>query len=387
MHQTERQNKNAQYLGTYNKPGFNITILAKTPLTRAMRATYIVTEKSILLGLMIIGIGIILAFILANSITAPLFYLYEATKEIAKGNFKPKLDIKSKDEIGSLSKSFTSMSEEIDNLIKQKVKSIHLEKEVEVASAVQQTLIPDQAYESDKLKIFSHYQSASQCGGDLWNHFEYQNKAVMMIADATGHGIPSALITASARSCMSVIQQLIEDKTIVNFTAADILKVANRVIQDASKGKIYMTMFVAIIDFDSEKINYSNAGHNPPWLFRESSKPMTLMIPSSRLGENPVAKFENKEVAFLPDDLLFMYTDGLLEGTNLKKEQFGKKEVRRIIEEQLKNPNPNFKEPKSIVMTLISRFLSFSGQQNGKPKALDDDITIVMTKLKGGSNE
>ena len=379
---TEYTEDKVDYLGTFNKPGLSLTVLAKIPVNKAMRTTYVLTEKFILLGLMIIGVGIILSFILSNSITAPLSVLYEATKEIAKGNFSPKLYVNSKDEIGSLATSFISMCDQISNLILQKVKSIHLEKEVEIASAVQQTLIPDQSFENKNIEIYSHYQSANECGGDLWNLFEHNNKTYLMIADATGHGIPSALITASARSCFSVVEQLIQSDKVTDFTPADVLKIANKVIQDASKGKIYMTMFVSIVDFNQNVIIYSNAGHNAPWLFSPTGKMATLHIPSSRLGENLDSKFENREMSFESGDTFFLYTDGLIEGTNSNEDQFGKKSVKRIIEKQIMNVEVENKEPKQIVSALVNSFMNFNGD-----KPLDDDVTIVVAKLKGGSHE
>jgi sigma-B regulation protein RsbU (phosphoserine phosphatase) len=377
---TKFSENNVEYLGSYYKPGLGLTILSKTPFIKAMQATYILTEKFILLGLIVLCIGIIVAFVLANSITAPLYTLYLATKKIGKGNFNTDLKIKSKDEIGSLSTSFVSMTKELHNLIQDKVKSVHLEKEVEIASAVQQTLIPEKVFKTSHIDGYSHYQPAAQCGGDIWGFFEHQDKGYFMIADATGHGIPSALITASARSCSSVIQQLLEDKKLI-FSASDILHISNRVIQDASKGKIFMTMFVGIVDYKTKTIQYSNAGHNPPWLFSQKGVMKSLHIPSPRLGEKIDANFVNKEIPFQDNDLFVLYTDGLIEGTNKEDEQFGKKQVKVLIEENLKNPDTKFHTPKSIVGKLVSHFSIFNGQ-----KPLDDDVTLVVAKL-GGSSE
>ena len=84
-----------------------------------------------------------------------------------------------------------------------------------------------------------------------------------MIADATGHGFPSALITAAARSCFSVMHKLAQEDPEFSFSPAAMLSYANRVIYDASLAKIMMTFFIGVIDFSSGKLTYASAGHNP----------------------------------------------------------------------------------------------------------------------------
>ena len=108
-----------------------------------------------------------------------------------------------------------------------------------------------------------------------------------MIADATGHGFPSALITASARSCFSVMQKLAQEDPDFSFSPSAMLSFANRVIYDASLAKIMMTFFIGVIDFDREKLTYSSAGHNPPWYFKTDGNGGFAMKSLVSIGHAP----------------------------------------------------------------------------------------------------
>jgi serine phosphatase RsbU (regulator of sigma subunit) len=358
------------YLGSYVTPGLNFVVLTSTEWQRAMRATYMLIEKFILLGSMAVGAAIVFAILFSKTLTAPLGRLYEATKEVAKGNFLIQLEEKGKDEIGALSKSFNTMSQKIGELIQESVKKVHLENELAIASTVQQTLIPPEDFRNRLIHIHSHYQSASECGGDWWGFFGVGNRIAFMIADATGHGLPSALMTASARSCFSVMHKLAQEDSEFSFSPSAMLSFANRVIFDASLGKIMMTFFIGVIDFDTKTLTYSSAAHNPPWLFKKQNGKYvlnSLTAVGQRLGEvreSPI--FEEKSISVDPSDILFMYTDGLTEGKDRKGDMYGKKRVRKILESSLSG-GPNL-----VIQALMNDFLKHN---DGKP--LDDDVTVA----------
>lgn len=276
------------YLGSYILLDYDLIVLTKVEWQKAMRATYMLIEKFILLGSMAVSAAIVFAILFSKTLTAPIERLYDATKEVAKGNFMLQLPETGRDELGALSGSFNSMSKKIAELVEESIKKVQLENEIAIASTVQQTLIPPDDFKNPWLHIFSHYRAASQCGGDWWGFFGVDNKLAIMIADATGHGFPSALITASARSCFSVLHKLAQEDPEFSFSPSAMLSYANRVIYDASLGKIMMTFFVGVIDFDAKMLSYSSAGHNPPWLFKKEGDKYTLKSLTAvgqRLGE------------------------------------------------------------------------------------------------------
>lgn len=362
------------FLGSYYKPGLGISVLASTKWKTAMRATYTLTEKFILLGIMAIGAAILFAILFAKGIAAPLNQLYEATKEVATGNFDLELKTKSRDEIGALSGSFNVMSKKIQELIEATKETTRLEGELAIASTVQQTLIPPKHFKNKNIIIRSHYQSASECGGDWWGFFGVGDRMAVLIADATGHGLPCALITAAARSCVSVMHKLAQEDVGFTFAPGSMLAYANRVVHDAASGKIMMTFFAGVFDFKERTFSYSSAGHNPPWLYTMTNgkyEMKSLVSKGQRLGESrDIEPYEEKTIPINDNDILFLYTDGLMEGTNLSHDQYGKKRVRHMIDQTL---------PKGIdeaADSLIGDFMN-----HNKNKSLDDDITIAFARV------
>lgn len=362
-----------RYLGSYFRPGMDLVVLTRMEWRQAMRATYSLAEKFILLGLMAIGAAILFAILFSKTLTSPLSKLYQATREVAQGNFKIELNSKRKDELGALSNSFVAMSGKIEELIQETVRNAHLENELAIASTVQQTLFPATSHKTNRYEIQSHYQSATECGGDWWGHFEVGNKLAIMIADATGHGLPSALITAAARSCFSVMQKLATDAKGFNMSPSMMLSFANRSVYDSARGAIMMTFFVATIDFDTKKITWASAGHNPPWLFKKSGGMSSLTADGMRLGEaQEVPAYEEKSMDYSPGDILFLYTDGVVEGKNKEDVQYGKKKARKILEAAAA------KGPGAMIQDLIQDFLVHNGD-----KPLDDDVTLASVRLDG----
>jgi sigma-B regulation protein RsbU (phosphoserine phosphatase) len=364
-----------RWFGSYEKPGFDLLVFTKTEFRKAMRSAYALTEKCVLLGLMAIGAAIVFAILFAKGLVAPLQRLYQATKEVGSGNFNVRLDVpRRQDEIGALTASFNAMSKEINELILQKVEMVYLENEVAIASTVQQTLLPPPVYQDARVNVHSHYQAASQCGGDWWGFFGVGGKMCFMIADATGHGLPSALITASARSCFSVMHKLAEETPEFAFSPGSMLAYANRVVHDAALGQIMMTFFVGTVDFEAGTLTYASAGHNPPWLFKkdgDSFKLQSLTGVGQRLGEaRDVPPYEEKTVALADGDILFMYTDGLMEGKDAGGAMYGKKRTRKLVEAHLASG------PDQVIAELVKDFTEYNAG-----KSLDDDITLAATQI------
>ena len=334
--------------------------------------------KVIIFSGMAVGAAIIFAILFAKNITAPLSKLFNATKEVARGNFSLSLKTKSSDEIGALSTSFTTMSNKISDLIEEQKEKTRMEGELEIATQVQHTLIPPDQFENENLMIKSYYKSASECGGDWWGFFTQEKKAAFFIADATGHGLPSALITAAARSCFSVLEKICQENPQFMNSPGNMLRYANRAIHEAALGKIMMTFFAGVADFSSGSLTYASAGHNPPWLFQKQEdryKMLSLTAKGVRLGESlDVDVYAERKVSFSPEDILFLYTDGILEGTNDKGAQYGKKQTRKIIENSLT------KGPQGVVSSLMDDFWTHNGE-----KPLDDDITLAVAQFRQGA--
>jgi len=365
------------YLGAYRKLPNGPIIITQLEKRKAMAAAFTLGERLGLLGIISIIGAILFAIIFSSSITKPLKKLTLATAAVARGEFNIDPKVTTRDEVGLLANSFSLMSKKIQELVVGEVRKAHVEEELKVAAAVQESLIPPPEYRDDHLEIVGSYQSASECGGDWWGFFRIKNKLCVMIADATGHGVPSALITASARSCFSVLAKLAREKDYFELNPGEMMSYTNRVVFDAAMTKIMMTFFIGVIDLEKQTIVYANAGHNPPWLFRKNGDRYQLksLVPKgTRVGEREESgAYEEMTAPMEQGDILFLYTDGLMENTKpgVEREQYGKKRVKAVVEGALGGG------PRGIIDALKVAYMEF----NGPSKALDDDVTLASIRI------
>ena len=328
-------------LGTFIIPGFNAIVLNSVRYGDAMRGTMILLERMMFVGLILLGLALVAVVLFSLRITRPLKELTLATQVISKGNFDLNLNETSNDEIGHLSHSMNIMSEKIKALLKESIDKVRIEQELAIASNIQQCLIPPSEIHHDQFTLYSHYQSAAECGGDWWGFIEGPNHVFLIISDATGHGLPPAMLTAVTHGCFSSLKQLIQDgKSPDTLSPSFLLRMANEVVLESSNGEINMTMFIARIDMSQKTLTYSNAGHHSPWLIQRSTDPAQsefkmLRGRGARLGESKdFAPSEDQVVPFTSNDGLFLYTDGLLENTGRESSPYGKQRLMQLLSEQ-----------------------------------------------------
>jgi serine phosphatase RsbU (regulator of sigma subunit) len=364
------------YLASFYKPGLDLVVSTRTETSQAMSTTYTLVEKLVFFGIFSIAVSVVVAIFFAKSLTRPLEQIAAATKSVAEGKFDIDLPVTSEDEVGLLARAVNTMSKKIGELVHKVADQARLEQELAVASTVQANLFPQPLYSDHQIRLKGFYQSASECGGDWWGHFRVGNKMVILIADATGHGIPSALMTAAIRGSFSTIHKVLRSRPdLIKVTPREIIPLANSAVFDSGRSGINMTFFIGIIDFDTRTMTYANAAHCPPWLLQpQPGKPIKarmLMSAGPRLGESPeIVEIEEHTVKLNPGDMIVFYTDGLLEGKNPEGHMYGKKRTRKIVESSYGRGE------EFMVNSIVKDFLTFNGD-----KALDDDLTLVAAQL------
>ncbi|MFN8369857.1 MAG: PP2C family protein-serine/threonine phosphatase [Bacteriovoracaceae bacterium] len=197
----------------------------------------------------------------------------------------------------------------------------------------------------------------------------------MFIGDATGHGVPAALVTATSFAFYNLIEDSPKVKNLLE-NPAKLLEILNKAIH-AVGGKVLMTLFVGVIDKKSLKLTYSNASHDPPLLYRKSDeKPSkqdieVLMGESgNRLGHILNATYKNSQVSMKQGDVLMLTTDGIIEGKNPEGKEWGDRNFMKTFLNNVDQPAPH------IVNNIVkSGYDFFNGIDVG------DDVTLVAVKI------
>ena len=355
----------------------DLVAFAEIRSEKAFLAAKVLTERSIFFGLFFIVIAMIIGIIFAKSLTNPIERLFRGTKVIAAGKFEERVLVDTGDEIGVLAESFNYMAGRILTLLGQEKDKVRMEEELKVAKLVQDSFFPANRLRIGCVEIAAYYTPAAECGGDWWWCVPVGERVMLLVGDATGHGVPAALITATAASCCTTIRELGATKPEILNSPAEILRLLNKAVYGAAQGKILMTFFIAIVDPVKMLITYSNASHNPPYLYKfkerdpdkKDLKPLQDAV-SLRLGHEPDAAYTDAVAEIAPNDVMVLFTDGFIECTNRNKEEYGN---RRFIKSILKSAKIATED---ICNTIVN-----SAMEHYAGHPLGDDLTLVCMKL------
>ena len=275
------------------------------------------------------------------------------------------------DEIGLLGENFNFMADQISILLEQTAEKARIEQELEVAKAIQETLVPtSDPVDKGTFKFAGYYQPAAQTGGDWWTWHELVGgKVLLVVGDVTGHGVPSAMITAAAKAACDVARYVYRD----DVTVSGLLEIMNHAIFESAQRRFVMTCFASIVDTKARTITYANAGHNFPYLFRPGEGKGefgSLMIRGNRLGDDRNSKYEAKTTELAIGDVLVWYTDGIVECENEKGEEYGEKRFRQSVRKAAALDAGEMRD------AIIADATTYFGEAARK-----DDITMVVGRI------
>lgn len=286
-------------------------------------------SRAIWLALIAIIVGLVIAGVQAVLVTRNIKKLTKTANQIASGDLSVRSDVHSHDEIGQLGEQFNVMADRVQILMDQTEKDAMKKKELDIACSIQKTLLPPDGHaRCGFVDLNGYFQPASECGGDFWSYNLLPDGSVLLtIGDVTGHGVPSAMITACAKSALDTMLNL---TTSQGINLPQMMASLNAAICQAAKRTLFMTFLAVRITRDGRTAEIVNAGHNFPLLIHDG-KVQGAVARGERLGDNDRATYEMSHVALVPGDMLLLFTDGLIEYANEQNAEYGEKRLRKVI--------------------------------------------------------
>ncbi len=231
-----------------------------------------------------------------------------------------------------------------------------LERELDLASEIQASFLPDCCPLVPGLQIHAFYRAARQVGGDFYDFIEVPATATngprrlgVVIADVTDKGVPAALFIALSRT-------LLRASAIDGRSPVSVLERANHLILADSRAGLFVTCFYALIDPVSGLVTYANGGHNYPLLYRRATdEVMPLVAQGIVLGIIPDPHFVPGEIRLAPGDILLFYTDGITEAMNAQRELFGDERLATVLRAN------SHRAPNEIVTAVLAAVGEFAG--------------------------
>jgi serine phosphatase RsbU (regulator of sigma subunit)/predicted ester cyclase len=236
-----------------------------------------------------------------------------------------------------------------------------IEQDLRVARSIQQASLPKEVPEPEGWQISPYYKPAREVGGDFYDfHLLSEGRLGLVVGDATGKGVPAALVMATTCGMLQAVSQALDSSS-----SGEVLQRVNETLFARIPPNMFVTCFYCILDLESGSLSYANAGHDLPYLHR-SGRAEELRARGMPLGLMPGMHYEEKEIVLQKGDSALLYTDGLVEAHDPQREMFGFPRLQALVSE-------HSEEERSLEAALLEELYSFVGEGWEQ----EDDITLL----------
>jgi predicted ester cyclase len=242
-----------------------------------------------------------------------------------------------------------------------------VEQELEVARSIQQASLPKEVPQLEGWQVAPFYQPAREVGGDFYDfHLLSEGRLGLAVGDATGKGVPAALVMSTTCGMLRLAAQSYS-------SPGQMLQRVNEALFPYIPANMFVTCFYAILDPNSASFSYANAGHDLPYV-RRGGDCEELRARGMPLGLMPQMSYEEKDVTLEAGDGVLLYSDGLVEAHDPKREMFGFPRLQRLVTEH--------NEQRSLVDFLMEELHAFVGEGWEQ----EDDITLLTLRRSAARN-
>ena len=283
---------------------------------------------------------------------------------ITKGDLNVTVDVRTSHEFSSLSDDINSTVATLKRYIAEA--AARIDKELEYAKQIQLSALPTNFPSDEEYEIYAQMIAAKEVGGDFYDFYKLNDTTVAFLAaDVSGKGIPAAMFMMTAKT---IIKDLAESGMAVN----DIFTKANEKLCENNESGLFVTAWMGILDITTGKMQFANAGHNPPLLKRADGEFEYLKTRAGFvLAGMEGVRYRVGELTLSPGDRIFLYTDGVPEATNTENKLYGED---RLLDFMNKHASADATEILPMLKANIDEFVGEAPQF--------DDITMLMFDYK-----
>jgi steroid delta-isomerase-like uncharacterized protein len=236
-----------------------------------------------------------------------------------------------------------------------------MEQELRLARSIQQAFLPKEVPTLEGWQISPLYQPAREVGGDFYDfHPLSGGRLGLVVGDATGKGVPAALVMSTTLGMLRAISQASDSSS----SPGEMLRGVNEALVPSIPTNMFVTCFYAILDPKSGSLRYANAGHDVPYLHR-SGVAEELRARGMPLGLMPGMEYEEQEIVLDAGEVALLYSDGLVEAHDPNGQMFGFPRLRALVAEHA--------QKESLEEALLEELYSFVGEGWKQ----EDDITLL----------
>jgi phosphoserine phosphatase RsbU/P len=236
-----------------------------------------------------------------------------------------------------------------------------LREELEIAGALQQSILPTHFPSQHDHGLFAKMVPAKDIGGDFYDFFYLDDRHLgIVMADVSGKGVTAAMF-------MGVSRTLLRFTALQGMAVGPCLAHVNNLLCIDNESAMFVTVLYGILELDSGRFTYGNAGHLPPYWVRQDGTVEALPTTSGiALGVLDGVEFQVRTVQLQPGDSLFLFTDGVTEACNLDEELFDDHRLVDLLKAHAEE------DPATLAGTVADAVRDYAGTA---PQA--DDITML----------
>ena len=340
-------------------------LIAAMPVSEAMFMRDASMLTSIFMQVLIFATLFVFIYILIKRVIINnLKKINDTLARITQGDLNVTVDVRSNKEFSSLSDDINSTVTTLKRYIAEA--AARIDKELEYAKQIQLSALPTNFPENEEFKIYAQMIAAKEVGGDFYDFYKLNDTTVAVLAaDVSGKGIPAAMFMMTAKT---IIKDLAESGMAVN----DIFTKANEKLCENNESGMFVTAWMGILDLTTGKMQFANAGHNPPLIKRANGEFEYLKTRAGFvLAGMEGVRYKVFELTLSRGDRLFLYTDGVPEATNSENKLYGED---RLLSFMNKNASAEATEFLPALKADIDEFVGEAPQF--------DDITMLMFDYK-----
>jgi sigma-B regulation protein RsbU (phosphoserine phosphatase) len=337
-------------------------------------------------------VALIIGTRMTQTVTGAVAQLYDATRNVDRGDFSHRIPVKSADQLAQLSLSFNSMTESIEKLILEQKEKQRLEGELAIAQEVQAQLFPRQVSQLESLEVHGFCRPARTVSGDYYDFLTASShKLILAVGDISGKGISAALLMATIHSAVRAysvesLPQMRESVAVgavagagrmmaewpegIEISPGALLGLLNHQLYESTPPEKYATLFLGIYDGRSHRLTYSNGGHLPPILIGEDGAVRRLEAGGTVVGLFEKVNYDEGSVEMHPGEIFLAYSDGVTEPEN----EFGEFGEERLIDLVSANRRSPLVQISQTVTSAVDDWIG----DNEQP----DDITLVLARAR-----
>lgn len=240
---------------------------------------------------------------------------------------------------------------------------VRMREQVQLASKIQHDLLPKEFPRIPGYDIAGESIPAQMVGGDYFDFIGINESCTAVcLGDVSGKGLPAAILMAN-------LQAAIRSQALLNASARECTERSNKLLfHNTDIGK-FVTFFYGVLNATEDKLSFSNAGHDNPFLFKNDGEILRLATGGIVLGFVENVPYEQEVVNLESGDILLVYSDGITEAMNPDEEEFGEKRLAEIV------TNSNESSAREIIGRILEDVVTFT---RNKPQM--DDMTLVVVK-------